>query len=155
MATRLEMYLNGEFGGDKVPVSPTIAIIGTDKEKYSPLLSLYTKLLNDHPNCLSAYLINGGIPWSSLHNFNWLHQMVNIPTLNTFYIAHPAINTALSIASKEGLTLASFNKNYKGNRNDSYAEVTILIFTGFKNFEESTIPIGGGKNAGILRRQNG
>lgn len=156
MATLLEEHLTKVLIDGKVPVSDTIAIVGTDKTDHSPLLNLYEAISGDSPNCLSAYLINEGIPWSSLDNLNWLHQMVNLPTLNTFYIAHPAINTALSMASNGhgGLTLASFNKYYKGNRNPSYAEVGILIFTGFVNFEESRIPIGGGKNAGILRRQN-
>lgn len=102
---------------------------------------------------LIAYLFKNQISvWSSIHNLNWLQEIINIRTLNTIYIAHPKINQALKRAAQIELNLTTFNNNYRGNRNASYVEATILIFAGFVNFEDTEIPIVGNNFAGKRTR---
>ena len=156
--TDLEKYLKERYTAETIQISQKIAIVGTDKEGFSPLLTLYEKLSDQNPNCLSAYLLKEKEPkWTKPLNDLWLKQTLAIEILDTFYIAHPAINDALKIASAEGqvkVNLKTFSKNYKGYKNDSYDEVLSLINAQFVNFEESKIPIAGNDFAGILTRNN-
>tara|TARA_R110002051_G_scaffold86498_2_gene152383 strand:- start:51176 stop:51643 length:468 start_codon:yes stop_codon:yes gene_type:complete len=142
MPTPLEIYLS-KYPPGFIPTSTIIAIIGSDNDHKGGdlLLPLYkefeAKVPSVNPNCLAAYLINNKLPWKEENNRAWMQLCVNSPTLDTFLVAHIKINTALKAASVDGkITEVDFIKHYTGNKNSSYAEIIMLLSSGYTNYSE-------------------
>jgi len=152
MCTALENFLK-EAENFEIKLDLTAIAVGTDKEKYSPLLDGIKLLCKSDlmPMTLSRFLVQTGAKWTRDANTNWIADKIKVASINKAYVFHSSIVAALTSAAAVSkppgtVTEATFNKGYRGKQNDTYKETIALLKGGFNTFDAID------KESGVLSR---